>query len=45
MPFTGNPRRDMPVGLPFKLTEYLELAELTGSVILDDKRVTLATLS
>jgi hypothetical protein len=26
-PFTGNPRRDMPSGLPFRLTDYLELAD------------------
>jgi REP element-mobilizing transposase RayT len=38
MPFVGNPRNDMPIGLPFKLTEYLELVELTGRVIRDDKR-------
>jgi hypothetical protein len=38
MPFVGNPRNDIPVGLPFKLTEYLELVELTGRVIRDDKR-------
>jgi hypothetical protein len=38
MPFSGNPRNDMPDGLPFKLTEYLELIELTGRVIRDDKR-------
>ena len=38
MPFAGNPKHDMPFGLPFKLTDYLELVELTGRVILDDKR-------
>jgi hypothetical protein len=38
MPFAGNPRNDMPDGLPFKLTEYLELVELTGKIIRDDKR-------
>lgn len=38
MPFVGNPRQDMPDGLPFKLTEYLELVELTGRVIREDKR-------
>lgn len=38
MPFVGNPRNDMPQGLPFKLTEYLELVELTGRVIREDKR-------
>ncbi|MGR6872395.1 transposase [Pseudomonas sp. HK3] len=38
MPFAGNPRQDMPHGLPFKLTDYLELVELTGRVIREDKR-------
>ena len=33
MPFVGNPRDTMPVGLPFKLTDYLELVELTGRQI------------
>ncbi len=28
----------MQQGLPFKLTDYLELVELTGGVIRDDKR-------
>ena len=27
----------MPQGLPFKLTDYLELVELTGRVIREDK--------
>jgi hypothetical protein len=26
-PFTGNPRRDMPKGPPFQLTDYLELVD------------------
>jgi len=30
LPFVGNPRRDMPKGLPFDLKDYLELIELTG---------------
>ncbi len=38
MPFAGNLRNDMSEGLPFRLTEYLELVELTGRVIRDDKR-------
>jgi len=38
MPFAGNPRQEMPFGLPFKLTDYLELVELTGKVIREDKR-------
>jgi hypothetical protein len=29
MLFVGKPRNDMPAGLPFKLTEYLEPVELT----------------
>jgi len=38
MPFAGNPKANMPDGLPFKLTDYLELVELTGRVLRDDKR-------
>ena len=37
-PFAGNPRQDMPNGLPFKLTDYLELVDWTGRIIRDDKR-------
>lgn len=29
-PFVGNPRRDMPNGLPFHLKDYLELVDWTG---------------
>ncbi|VAW69749.1 Transposase and inactivated derivatives, partial [hydrothermal vent metagenome] len=29
-PFVGNPRTDMPDGLPFELSEYIELVDLTG---------------
>jgi hypothetical protein len=25
--FAGNPRKDMPKGLPFQLTDYLELVD------------------
>ena len=38
MPFVGNPKENMPQGLPFKLTDYLELVELTGRAIREDKR-------
>jgi REP element-mobilizing transposase RayT len=38
MAFAGNPKDNMPDGLPFKLTDYLELVELTGRVLRDDKR-------
>ena len=38
MPFVGYPRQDMPKGLPFRLTDYLELVDWTGRIIRDDKR-------
>jgi REP element-mobilizing transposase RayT len=38
MPFVGNPNINIPGGLPFKLTDYLELVELTGRSIREDKR-------
>ena len=37
-PFTGNPRADMPNGLPFRLTDYLELVDWTGRILRDEKR-------
>jgi REP element-mobilizing transposase RayT len=37
MPFVGNPRKDMPKGIPFSLKEYCELVDITGRVIRDDK--------
>lgn len=37
-PFAGYPRKDMPEGLPFRLTDYLELVEWTGRIIREDKR-------
>lgn len=38
LPFAGNPRKDMPRGLPFRLTDYLELVDWTGRIIREDKR-------
>lgn len=38
LPFVGNPRQAMPKGLPFELTEYLELIELTGRCLREDKK-------
>ncbi|PVV07102.1 MAG: transposase [gamma proteobacterium symbiont of Ctena orbiculata] len=37
-PFVSYPRQDMPKGLPFRLTDYLELIDWTGRAILDNKR-------
>jgi len=36
--FVGNPRLDMPDGLPFRLTDYLELVDWTGRQIRANKR-------
>jgi len=38
LPFVGNPRKNMPKGLPFALKDYIQLVELTGRCIRDDKR-------
>jgi len=38
LPFVGNPRQDMPTGLPFRLTDYLELVDWTGRILREDKR-------
>ncbi|WP_320824133.1 transposase [Reinekea sp.] len=37
-PFVGNPRKDMPQGLPFKLEDYLELVDWTARTLRDTKR-------
>ena len=37
-PFVGNPGENMPDGLPFKLEEYIELVDLTGRQMREDKR-------
>jgi len=37
-PFVGNPRENQPKGLPFKLEDYLELVDLTGRIVRQDKR-------
>jgi REP element-mobilizing transposase RayT len=35
--FSGNPNANMPKGLPFELIDYLQLIELTGRCIREDK--------
>lgn len=37
-PFVGNPRKDMPQGIPFEMKDYLSLVDWTGRVIREDKR-------
>ena len=36
-PFIGNPRQNAPKGLAFELKEYIELVDLTGRCIREDK--------
>ncbi|WP_125718797.1 transposase [Pseudoalteromonas rubra] len=36
--FAGNPRENMPSGLPFDFTYYIQLVELTGRCMRSDKR-------
>jgi len=38
MPFVGNPRQDMPKGLPFRLGDYLELVDWSGRAMREGKR-------
>ena len=42
MPFAGNPKADMPEGIPFKLDDYLQLVDWTGRIIREDKRGAIA---
>jgi hypothetical protein len=38
LPFAGNPRNDMPKGLPFRVTDYLELVDWSGRILREDKK-------
>lgn len=38
IPLIDKEREDQPEGLPFKLADYLELIDLTGRVVREDKR-------
>lgn len=37
-PFAGNPRKNMPAGLPFRFEDYLELVDWTGRQLRDGKK-------
>ena len=38
LPFAGNPRNNMPKGLPFRLTDYIELVEWSGRIMRSNKK-------
>ncbi|WP_334078553.1 hypothetical protein [Microbulbifer sp. M83] len=38
IPFAGNPRDPMPEGMPFRLRDYIELVDLSGRCLREDKR-------
>jgi len=38
LPFAGNPRTDMPTGIPFRLSDYLELVDWSGRILREDKK-------
>ncbi|GGY51422.1 hypothetical protein GCM10011297_25460 [Bacterioplanes sanyensis] len=42
LPFVGNPRQNIPLGIQMKLTDYLELVDWTGRIIRHDKRGAIA---
>ena len=42
MPLAGNPRKDIPKVLPFRLTDYIQLVEWTGQIIRNDKHGAIA---
>jgi len=37
-PFAGKPRKNRPKGIPFKLTDYIDLVDWSGRILRKDKR-------
>jgi hypothetical protein len=42
-PFVGYPREPMPDGLPFRLSDYIELVDWSGRILREDKRGAIAS--
>ena len=38
LPFVGYPKEELPIGLPFRLQDYLELLDWTGRQLRQNKR-------
>lgn len=38
LPFLGNPIKNQPIGIQFKLSDYLNLVDCTGRILREDKR-------
>jgi len=45
LPFAGNPRQNIPKGIPMRLTDYLELVDWTGRILREDKRGAISSSS
>ncbi|MCG6937317.1 MAG: transposase, partial [Gammaproteobacteria bacterium] len=40
-PFVGYPRDNMPAGLPFRLSDYIELVDWSGRILREDRKGTI----
>ena len=38
LPFVGNPRKNQPLGIQMRLSDYLNLVDCTGRILREDKR-------
>ncbi|MDG6097669.1 transposase [Alteromonas sp. ZYF713] len=45
LPFSGNPRNNMPDGLPFNIEDYLAIVELTGRQYNPEKQAKISDIS